>query len=301
MAELFLGGKVDPATHERTGDDVRIGTDNFTTHGVIVGMTGSGKTGLGVVLIEEVLAAGLPALLIDPKGDLTNLCLTFPDAAAGRLPPVDRRGPGHGGRPVRPTTSPRSRPRRGRRASLGWGLTAQNIAALRVDDRLHDLHARLAVGRAGEHRRVAAGARRHGRRRGRRRRDRGLRVGPARAGRHRGRPAVEPRAHPAVQPHPPRLDRGPRARPADAGRPGRQPADPQARRVRARPVLPAERPHGAGDEAQRAARVAVVRGMGRRAAARHPVDAATPPTARAAARSSPPRTSPTRSASSSRR
>ncbi len=75
MAQLFLGGAVDPVTHERTGNDVRIGTDNFTTHGVIVGMTGSGKTGLGVVLIEEVLSAGLPALLIDPKGDLTNLCL----------------------------------------------------------------------------------------------------------------------------------------------------------------------------------------------------------------------------------
>ena len=79
MAELFLGGRVDPATHERTGDDIRIGTDSLTTHGVIVGMTGSGKTGLGVVLIEEVLRAGLPALLIDPKGDLTNLCLTFPE------------------------------------------------------------------------------------------------------------------------------------------------------------------------------------------------------------------------------
>src|SRR5215213_109936 len=78
MGELFLGGVVDPATHQRTGADVRIAADDFTTHGVIVGMTGSGKTGLGVVLIEEVLAAGMPALLIDPKGDLTNLCLTFP-------------------------------------------------------------------------------------------------------------------------------------------------------------------------------------------------------------------------------
>ena len=78
MAELFLGGTVDPATHARSGDEVRIGADDFTTHGVIVGMTGSGKTGLGIVLIEEVLTAGRPALLIDPKGDLTNLCLTFP-------------------------------------------------------------------------------------------------------------------------------------------------------------------------------------------------------------------------------
>jgi hypothetical protein len=86
MADLFLGGRVDPATHARTGDDVRLDADDLTTHGVIVGMTGSGKTGLGVVLVEEVLSTGHPALLIDPKGDLTNLCLLFP-----RLQPTDFR------------------------------------------------------------------------------------------------------------------------------------------------------------------------------------------------------------------
>jgi hypothetical protein len=82
MAELFLGGLIDPAQHSRTDKNVLLSSGDFTTHGVIVGMTGSGKTGLGIVLIEEALSAGVPTLLIDPKGDLTNLCLTFPALAA---------------------------------------------------------------------------------------------------------------------------------------------------------------------------------------------------------------------------
>jgi len=51
---------------------------NLTTHGVIVGMTGSGKTGLGVVMLEEALLSGVPTLIIDPKGDMGNLLLSFP-------------------------------------------------------------------------------------------------------------------------------------------------------------------------------------------------------------------------------
>jgi DNA helicase HerA-like ATPase len=52
---------------------------DLTTHGVVVGMTGSGKTGLGVVLVEEALLAALPTLVLDPKDDLGSLLLTFPD------------------------------------------------------------------------------------------------------------------------------------------------------------------------------------------------------------------------------
>ena len=52
---------------------------DLTTHAVCVGMTGSGKTGLGIALIEEAALNGIPTLVIDPKGDMTNLMLTFPD------------------------------------------------------------------------------------------------------------------------------------------------------------------------------------------------------------------------------
>ncbi len=130
MAELFLGGAVDPVTHERTGKDVRIGTDNFTTHGVIVGMTGSGKTGLGVVLIEEVLSAGLPALLIDPKGDLTNLCLTFPALAPSDFRPwIDEAQATAAG--LTPEAFAVQQSELWTKGLLGWGLTTQNVATLR--------------------------------------------------------------------------------------------------------------------------------------------------------------------------
>ncbi|MEM9386444.1 MAG: DUF87 domain-containing protein [Pseudomonadota bacterium] len=52
---------------------------DLTTHAAIIGMTGSGKTGLGVGLIEEAAIDGIPVIAIDPKGDLGNLMLTFPD------------------------------------------------------------------------------------------------------------------------------------------------------------------------------------------------------------------------------
>src|SRR5262245_34182273 len=51
---------------------------DLTTHAVCVGMTGSGKTGLCLALLEEAALDGVPAILIDPKGDLGNLLLAFP-------------------------------------------------------------------------------------------------------------------------------------------------------------------------------------------------------------------------------
>ena len=82
-----LGKIIDPATGKPGSDDLVIGSSDLTTHGVIVGMTGSGKTGLAIVLLEEALLAGIPALIIDPKGDMGNLALTFPDLAPASFQP----------------------------------------------------------------------------------------------------------------------------------------------------------------------------------------------------------------------
>jgi uncharacterized protein DUF87 len=78
---FHLGRAIDPTTGEPGTDEVVVGSSDLTTHGVVVGMTGSGKTGLAVVLIEEALRAGIPAFVLDPKGDMTNLALVFPDLA----------------------------------------------------------------------------------------------------------------------------------------------------------------------------------------------------------------------------
>lgn len=79
LGYFYLGKHIDPQTGELRDDDLLLyKSKDLTTHGVIVGMTGSGKTGLGVALIEEAVIDGIPVIAIDPKGDLGNLMLTFP-------------------------------------------------------------------------------------------------------------------------------------------------------------------------------------------------------------------------------
>jgi hypothetical protein len=79
LANFYLGTEYDLAKGQTLDQIVQYDARDLTTHAVCLGMTGSGKTGLGVILLEEAALDGVPSLVIDPKGDMTNLLLTFPD------------------------------------------------------------------------------------------------------------------------------------------------------------------------------------------------------------------------------
>jgi len=76
---FYLGKGVDVDSGELTDDLLLVKNKNLTTHAAIIGMTGSGKTGLGIGIIEEAILDGIPSIIIDPKGDMGNLLLTFPE------------------------------------------------------------------------------------------------------------------------------------------------------------------------------------------------------------------------------
>ena len=79
LGSFYLGRFFDHQTGQTTDDLLLYDSKDLTTHAVCVGMTGSGKTGLGIGLLEEAALDGIPAIVIDPKGDLGNMLLMFPD------------------------------------------------------------------------------------------------------------------------------------------------------------------------------------------------------------------------------
>ena len=82
-AGLFYVGKdVDSSNFELTDALTLLKNKNFTTHATIIGMTGSGKTGLGIGLLEEASIDNIPSIVIDPKGDMGDMLLTDPEFKA---------------------------------------------------------------------------------------------------------------------------------------------------------------------------------------------------------------------------
>ena len=129
LGAFYLGSELDPASGERSGM-MLLDARDLTTHGVIIGMTGSGKTGLGVGLIEEAAIDRIPVIAIDPKGDLPNLLLTFPELAPSDFRPwinedVARQ------RGTDPDTYAAQQAETWRTGLAGWGQDGERIRRLR--------------------------------------------------------------------------------------------------------------------------------------------------------------------------
>ena len=262
-------------------------------------MTGSGKTGLCVGVLEEAAIDGVPSIIIDPKGDLANLMLTFPALRAGGLPALDQRGRRRQGRRL----ARRLRHAAGRAVDegsrrLGPGRRAHPAPARR--GRLRDLHARQRRRPARLRARLVRAARRIARTP----RPSGDQIGAIATGllalaRHRRRPDQEPRAHPALEHPRRRLGERPGARPRRADRADPAAAVRQDRRARPRLVLPAEGPLRARAGAQQPARRAGLPALDAGRAARRRAACCAARAASRASRSSRSRTSRTPSACSS--
>ena len=130
LGAFYLGRLYDPISRSPRPEPLLYDAKDLTTHAVCIGMTGSGKTGLGLCLLEEAALDGIPAIAIDPKGDLGNLLLTFPELAPSDfLPWIDRREAERAGRT--PEEHAAAVARRWREGLAEWGQDGARIARMR--------------------------------------------------------------------------------------------------------------------------------------------------------------------------
>ena len=130
LGVLYLGRRHDPERRAPTGELVLYDSRDLVTHAVCVGMTGSGKTGLCLSLLEEAALDGIPAIAIDPKGDLADLLLTFPELRPEDFRPwineEDARRKG-----VSPDDYARQQAELWRQGLAAWGQDGDRIRRLR--------------------------------------------------------------------------------------------------------------------------------------------------------------------------
>lgn len=126
---LYIGKEIDAKTGELK-EKFFYKTKDLTTHAVIIGMTGSGKTGMALVTLEEAILDGIPIIAVDPKGDLTNLLLTFPGLTADEFKPwVDPQQAEQKGISVDLYAEEVSN--KWRKGLEDWGITGERIVQLK--------------------------------------------------------------------------------------------------------------------------------------------------------------------------
>src|SRR5512145_1101925 len=129
-SHFYLGRAYDPTTKTIKIEKVFYDPADLTTHAVVTGMTGSGKTGLCITLLEEAALAGIPAIIIDLKGDLTNLLLHFPELAPQDFQPwIDPEMARRAGKTLDQLALEASTS--WREGLQEWGITSERVLALK--------------------------------------------------------------------------------------------------------------------------------------------------------------------------
>ena len=130
LGAFYLGKQFDLQSDQLEDNLILYDSADLTTHAVIIGMTGSGKTGLGVSLIEEAALDRVPVIAVDPKGDLGNLLLTFPQLKAESFKPwIDPREAKNQGQS--PEEFAAAQAKLWRKGLKDWGQSAKRIKSLR--------------------------------------------------------------------------------------------------------------------------------------------------------------------------
>ena len=127
---FYIGRKYDLETKSITDEAVTYDPSDLTTHMFVTGMTGSGKTGLCVTLMEEAALKNIPAVIIDPKGDLTNLLLHFPDLLPEDFKPwLDAEAARRQEKPLEQMAQETAE--MWKNGLAGWGLGEENLRTLK--------------------------------------------------------------------------------------------------------------------------------------------------------------------------
>ena len=130
LGVFYLGRLFDPAAGKSRDELLLYDSSDLLTHAVCVGMTGSGKTGLCLALLEEAAIDGVPAIAIDPKGDLGNLLLAFPGLTPAEFRPwVDEEEAARQG--ISPDELASRTAERWRKGLADWGQDPARIARFR--------------------------------------------------------------------------------------------------------------------------------------------------------------------------